>query len=153
MLASPAGIETTSQFSTHIASNEHTAITSGKHTSITSGDSLLAVALQAIKLFAAQKGIKVVAAQADIEIQALKTCIHLLAKEEITLKANKITIQAASELLINGGGSYAHYKSGSITSGTTGNDVRHAASHSMTGPDSKGSPGLRDPLRAGQPNP
>ncbi|MDQ0016304.1 type VI secretion system secreted protein VgrG [Variovorax boronicumulans] len=150
VLASPAGIETTSQFSTHIASVEHTAITSGKHTSITSGDSLLGVALQAIKLFAAQKGIKIVAAQADIDIQALKTCINLLAKDEITIRADKIRIEAKTELLISGGGSYVRYKGGSIESGTTGPHVQHASVHSMVGPTSASRPGLPDGLKPGK---
>ncbi|WP_373457514.1 type VI secretion system Vgr family protein [Variovorax sp. W1I1] len=150
VLASPAGIETTSQFSTHIASVEHTALTSGKHTSITSGDSLLGVALQAIKLFAAQKGIKIVAAQADIDIQALKTCINLLAKDEITIRADKIRIEAKTELLISGGGSYAHYKGGSIESGTTGPHVQHASVHSMVGPSSVSRPSLPEGLRPGK---
>ncbi|MDH6169821.1 type VI secretion system secreted protein VgrG [Variovorax boronicumulans] len=150
VLASPAGIETTSQFSTHIASVEHTAITSGKHTSITSGDSLLGVALQAIKLFAAQKGIKVVAAQADIDIQALKTCINLLAKDEITIRADKIRIEARTELVISGGGSYAGYKGGRIESGTTGPHVQHASVHSMVGPGSASRPGLPDGLKPGK---
>ncbi|MDQ0035420.1 type VI secretion system secreted protein VgrG [Variovorax boronicumulans] len=150
VLASPAGIETTSQFSTHIASVEHTAITSGKHTSITSGDSLLGVALQAIKLFAAQKGIKIVAAQADIDIQALKTCINLLAKDEITIRADKIRIEAKTELLISGGGSYARYKGGSIESGTTGPHIRHASVHGMVGPSSGSRPSLPDGLKPGK---
>ena len=150
VLASPAGIETTSQFSTHIASVEHTAITSGKHTSITSGDSLLGVALQAIKLFAAQKGIKVVAAQADIDIQALKTCINLLAKDEITIRADKIRIEARTDLVISGGGSYARYKGGSIESGTTGPHVQHASVHSMVGPSSASRPSLPDGLKPGK---
>jgi type VI secretion system secreted protein VgrG len=150
VLASPAGIETTSQFSTHIASVEHTAITSGKHTSITSGDSLLGVALQAIKLFAAQKGIKIVAAQADIDIQALKTCINLLAKDEITIRADKIRIEAKTELVIGGGGSYARYKGGGIESGTTGPHVQHASAHSMLGPSSGSRPSLPDGNKPGK---
>ncbi|WP_390347995.1 type VI secretion system tip protein TssI/VgrG [Variovorax boronicumulans] len=150
VLASPAGIETTSQFSTHIASVEHTAITSGKHTSITSGDSLLGVALQAIKLFAAQKGIKVVAAQADIDIQALKTCINLLAKDEITLRADKITIEAKTQLLVSGGGSYTRYKGGSIESGTTGPHIQRASVHSMVGPSSTSRPSLPEGLKPGK---
>jgi type VI secretion system secreted protein VgrG len=150
VLASPAGIETTSQFSTHVASVEHTAITSGKHTSITSGDSLLGVALQAIKLFAAQKGIKIVAAQADIDIQALKTCINLLAKDEITIRANKIRIEAKTELVISGGSSYARYKGAGIETGTNGPHVQHASVHSMIGPSTGGRPSLPDGLKPGK---
>jgi type VI secretion system secreted protein VgrG len=150
VLASPAGIETTSQSSTHVASAEHTAITSGRHTSITSGDSLLGVALQAIKLFAAQKGIQLVAAQADIDIQALKTCIHLLAKDEITLRADTIRIEARTELLVSGGGSYMRWTGGRIESGTSGPHVQHAGVHSMVGPDSRSRPGLPEGRKPGK---
>ncbi|RDI21956.1 type VI secretion system secreted protein VgrG [Pseudacidovorax intermedius] len=150
LLASPAGIHATSQHGTHLASAEHTAITSGKHTSVVSGDSLLAVALQAIKLLAAQKGIQVVAAQADIEIQALMACIHMAAKDEITLKADKINIEAKTQLNILGGGSYTQFKSGLIDSGTSGADVRHAASHSMVGPSQQGSSSLPEGNKPGK---
>jgi type VI secretion system secreted protein VgrG len=108
------------------------------------------VALQAIKLFAAQKGIKIVAAQADIDIEALKTCINLLAKDEITLRADKIRIEAKTQLLISGGGSYARYTGGSIESGTTGPHVQHASSHSMLGPSSSSRPSLPDGLKPGK---
>ena len=150
VLASPAGIETTTQFSTHLASAEHTAITSGRHTSIASGDSLLGVALQAIKLFAAQKGMKLVAAQADIDIQALNNCIHMLAKDEITIRADKIRIEAATELHLDGGGSYANYKGAGIESGTTGPHVRHASVHGMVGPSSTGRPSLPEGRKPGK---
>jgi type VI secretion system secreted protein VgrG len=108
------------------------------------------VALQAIKLFAAQKGIKIVAAQADIDIEALKTCINLLAKDEITIRADKIRIEAKTQLLISGGGSYARYTGGSIESGTTGPHVQHASSHSMLGPSSSSRPSLPDGLKPGK---
>ncbi|WP_295549578.1 type VI secretion system Vgr family protein [uncultured Pseudacidovorax sp.] len=150
LLASPAGIHATSQHGTHLASAEHTAITSGKHTSVVSGDSLLAVALQAIKLLAAQKGIQVVAAQADIEIQALMACLHMAAKDEITIKADRVNIEAKTQLNIKGGGSYAQYKSGLIDSGTSGADVRHAASHSMVGPSQQGNPSLPEGNKPGK---
>ena len=149
VLASPAGIATTSQQGTHLASAEHTAITSGKHTSIVSGDSVLAVALRAIKLFAAEQNVQILAAQAEIQIEALKRSIAMAAKEEITLKADRIVIEARSELIVQGGGSYARYQGGGIESGTSGSDVRHAATHSAAGPASRGSPGLPASVKQG----
>jgi type VI secretion system secreted protein VgrG len=101
-------------------------------------------------VYAMQKGMEMIAAQADIEIKALKTCINLLAKDEITIRADKIRIEAKTELVISGGGSYAHYKGGSIESGTTGPHVQHASSHSMLGPSSSSRPSLPDGLKPGK---
>jgi type VI secretion system secreted protein VgrG len=52
LLASPAGIETSTAQSTHIASAAHNALTSGGHTSISAARSLLASVKEAIRLFA-----------------------------------------------------------------------------------------------------
>ena len=120
VLASPVGIQTTTAGSTHLASAAHTAITSGRHTSLSSGGNLLASVKGAIRLFAYKTGIKLISAHADIDIQALKQSIHLLAKLEITHTANRITISAKEELLINGGGSYTRWKAGTIEHGTLG---------------------------------
>ncbi|MGJ7508617.1 type VI secretion system Vgr family protein [Variovorax sp. GT1P44] len=135
LLASPAGIETTTAGSTHIASDAHTALTSGEHISLSSGASLLAVALDAIKLFARQSGMHMVAAQADIDIQALSNSINMLAKLQITETAERITIRAKEELRLEGGGSYRVLNAQGIGKGTSGDYVNHAASHTFVGPD------------------
>ncbi|WP_302880786.1 DUF2345 domain-containing protein, partial [Ralstonia pseudosolanacearum] len=83
MLASPAGIESSTAGSTHQQSNAHHAITSGGHTSIATGRSFLASAKDAIRLFAYRLGLKLVAASGDIDMQALKNGINILAKLEI----------------------------------------------------------------------
>ncbi|MGJ7512721.1 type VI secretion system Vgr family protein, partial [Variovorax sp. GT1P44] len=134
VLASPAGIESTTAGSTHIASDAHTALTSGEHISLSSGASLLAVALDAIKLFAEQEGMHLVAAQADIDIQALANSINLLAKLEITQTAERITIRAKEELRLEGGGSYEMLNAQGIAHGTPGDYANHAASHNFDGP-------------------
>jgi len=85
VLASPAGIESATSGSTHIASGEHTAMTSGEHTSIASGKSLLASALQAIRLFAHKAGIRIFAAQGPVQVQAQDDLIELIAKRAIDL--------------------------------------------------------------------
>ncbi|MET3915009.1 type VI secretion system secreted protein VgrG [Variovorax sp. OAS795] len=136
VLASPAGIETTTAQSTHIASLEHNALTSGGHTSISAGKSLLASAKEAIRLFAFKAGIKLVAANADVDIKALKKNIHLLAKLDITHTANKITITAKEEVQINGGTSYSRWNNAGIEHGTQGLWREHASIHSMVGPKS-----------------
>jgi type VI secretion system secreted protein VgrG len=131
VLASPVGIATTSGRDTHIASERHTAITSGKEVSVVAGASLFASVRQSFRLFVQKAGMKMVAAAGDIDMQALTDNIKLLAKLEISHTANRITISAKEEVVINGGGSYAKFAAGSIEMGTSGSFVAHAAKHSL----------------------
>ncbi|WP_317202578.1 type VI secretion system Vgr family protein [Janthinobacterium sp.] len=134
VLASPAGIEMTTAKSTHIASDQHTALTTGKSLSIASGDSLFASIRQTLRLFVHKAGMKMIAAAGDIDMQALTDSINILAKLNITQTANRITITAKEEVVINGGGSYTRYNAGGIEHGTNGSWVAHAANHNMSGP-------------------
>ena len=117
VLASPAGIEATSQGSTHFASGEHTALTSGGHVSVSSGDNLLATARNAIRFFSYKLGIRMVSYAGDIDIKALQKNLNLLAKLEITQTAESISIKAAKKILLNGGDSYIQLAQGKITVG------------------------------------
>ena len=144
-LASARGLQTVAQGSTHIVSSEHTALTSGGHTSVSAGKSLLVSVQSAIRLFAAKAGMRLVAASADIDIKALKDSVNVLAKLNITQTANKITIQAKEEVVINGGSSYSRWSSGGIEHGTSGTWREHAAVHSLVGPASEGKPALPNP--------
>jgi type VI secretion system secreted protein VgrG len=74
---------------------------------------------------------KMVAAAGDIDLQALSDNIKLLAKLEITHTANRITITAKEEVVINGGGSYVKFAAGGIEHGTNGTFVAHAKHHSL----------------------
>ena len=141
-LASPAGIETTTQGSTHVMSVEHTALTSGGHLSLSSGKSLLASVKEAVRLFAYKAGMKLVAASADIDITALKDSVNILAKLDITHTANRITITAKEEVVINGGSSFSRWNASGIVHGTSGNWQQHAAQHSLLPGKSEGTPGL-----------
>ncbi len=136
VLASPAGIATTTAQSTHIASDEHTALTTGKSLSIASGDSMFASIRHAFRLFVQKAGIKLIAASGNIDMQALSDSINLLAKLNITHSADKITITAKQEVLIIGGGSYARYGANGIEQGTKAGFTAHAASYSFRDPAS-----------------
>ncbi|RUR67496.1 type VI secretion system tip protein VgrG [Variovorax guangxiensis] len=146
-LASPAGIQTTAQGSTHIVSVEHTAITSGAHASFATGNSFLVSAKDAVRMVAFNNGIRMAAAAADIDITALKNSINVLAKLDIKMEANRITITAKEELMLNGGSSYIRLNAGGIENGTNGLWRAHAASHSMVGPKSDGQPRLPQPAQ------
>ena len=134
VVASPAGIATTSAHSTHIQADEHIALTSNGHTSVAATQSFFASALRSIRLFALKEGMKLFSAQENIDIAALSKSITLLAKLNIEQTANRIVITAKEEVVINGGGSYAVYNAGGITEGTNGAHVVHAAEHSHAGP-------------------
>ena len=137
-LASAAGIQSTAQGSTHIASGEHNALTSGGHTSVSAGRSLLGSAKEAVRLFAYKAGMKLIAASSDIDISALKNSVNVLAKLNITQTAETITLTAKQEILVNGGSSYTRWNAGGIVHGTNGIWREHAATHSLVGPKSVG---------------
>ncbi|MGK5024733.1 type VI secretion system Vgr family protein [Janthinobacterium sp. RB2R34] len=147
VLASPAGIAATTRGSTHLASEQHAAITTGQDLSIASGASLFASVRQALRLFVQQAGMRLVAAAGDIDVRALTDSVNILAKLNITQTANRITISAKEEVVINGGGSYARFGAKGIELGTTGTFVAHAISHSLPGPDSMDAPSLDPHLR------
>lgn len=85
VLASPAGIETTSAQSTHIASAEHTALTAGCSLSIATGDSLFASIKQTFRLFVHKAGMKLVAAAGKITVQAHDDDIQVIANKVLSL--------------------------------------------------------------------
>lgn len=85
VLASPAGIETTSAQSTHIASGEHTALTAGRSLSIATGDSLFASIRQTFRLFVHKAGMKLIAASGKITMQAHDDDIELIANKVLSL--------------------------------------------------------------------
>lgn len=134
VLASAAGMETTTAGSTHLSSNQHLALTSGQDLSLASGGGLFASARQALRLFVHKAGMRLVAAAGDIDMRALSDSVNILAKLNITQTANSITINAKEQVVINGGGSFAKFSGGGIEMGTSGNFVAHAAKHSLVGP-------------------
>ena len=146
-LASPAGIETSTQGSTHLTSVEHTAVTSGGHTSLNAGKSLLVSVKDAVRMFACKAGMKLVAAGADIDITALKDSVNILAKLNITHTANRITITAKEEVVINGGTSFSRWNASGITHGTGGTWRQHAAEHNFDPGKSEGTPALPQTIK------
>ncbi|MEJ8852788.1 DUF2345 domain-containing protein, partial [Variovorax rhizosphaerae] len=85
-----------------------------------------------------------------IDIKALKNCINVIAKLDIKVEANKISITAKEEVLINGGTSYTRWNASGIESGTKGLWREHASQHSLVGPNSLGSPTLPETMKLGK---
>jgi type VI secretion system secreted protein VgrG len=136
ILASAAGIATTTAQSTHIASEVDTAITTGKSVAIAAGDGFFASVVTTLRLFVQRAGMKLTAMAGDIDVQTLSDSINLLAKLNITQTGNRIVINAKEDIVINGGGSYVKFSKAGIEHGTTGTFVAHAASHSFVDPKS-----------------
>ena len=151
VIASPVGIATSTPGSTHIASGEHIALSSTEHISLTSGKRLLASASRGMRLFVQSLGYRLIAAAGDIDIRALKDSINLLAKLNITHTAERITLNAKTELVINGGGSATVYNAGGITHQTSGRYTGHAAKFSYTGPKNRAA-SFPEPPKPGQGN-
>jgi type VI secretion system secreted protein VgrG len=147
VLASPTGIHATAGTATHIASVTHNALSSGGHTSISAGKSFLVSVKEAMRLFA-YKAIRLTAATAGIDIVALQDSIKLMAKLDIKLEANRISISAKEEILINGGSSYTRWNTSGIVHGTNGVWREHAATHSFAGPDSRTSEMMNQDVKA-----
>lgn len=133
VLASPAGIVSTTAGDLHMASEKNVAITAGQDISLAADGSLFASVRRAIRLFIQRAGMRVVAAAGDIDIRALSDSVNILAKLNITHSADKIVITAKQELVINGGGSYARFNGSGIEQGTVGKFVVHGAEHRFTG--------------------
>ncbi len=149
VLASPAGIALTTPRSSHIATGEHLALSSTGHTSFSVGKRLLASASQGMRLFVQSLGWRLVAASGDIDVRALKDSINLLAKLNITANAERITLTAKTELVIQGGGSATTYNAAGITHVTTGPYTAHAANFAYTSAKSLAG-AFPEPLKPGE---
>jgi len=144
VLASPAGIASTTAQSTHIASDLDTAITTGKSVAIAAGDGFFASVRQTFRLFVQKAGMKLIAASGDIEVKALSDSINLLAKLNITQTANRILISAKEDIVINGGGSYVKFTAGGIEHGTSGTFVAHTTTHDFVAAKNMAAPDLKN---------
>lgn len=146
VLASPAGIASTTTQSTHFASDANTAITAGRTVSITAGESFFASIRQAFGLFVQRAGLKIFAGSGDIDLKALTDSLNLLAKINITQTANRIVINAKEDIVINGGGSYVKISAQGLELGTNGNFIAHASSHHFDPANSMSAPDLQSDM-------
>lgn len=135
VIASATGIHSAAAGATHIASVTHNALSSGGHTSISAGKGFLVSVKEAVRLFA-YKAVRLTAATAGIDIVAMQNSINLLARLDIKLEADRISITAKDEIVINGGGSFSRWSASGIVHGTKGLWREHAATHSYAGPRS-----------------
>ncbi|MFK3817141.1 type VI secretion system Vgr family protein [Pseudomonas sp. NPDC089407] len=151
VLASPTGIATTTPASTHIASGEHLGLSTGGHTSMAIGKRLLISASRGVRQFVQSMGWRLVAASGDIDLKALKDNINLLAKLKVSVTAERITLSAKEELVIQAGGSSTTYNAGGILHATAGQYSGHATDFIYKGSKSQAAAFPED-LKAGKGN-
>ena len=105
VLASPAGIASSTAQSTHIASGAHTQISTGEHLSLAVGGGWFASVVDKFALFVQRAGIKLVAAAGKISIQAQSNDIELVAHKVLALisQTDYVEIRGKKGIRLYGG--------------------------------------------------
>lgn len=105
VLASPAGIASTSKQSTNIASAEHTTLTTGKNLSLATGDSFLASVANAFRLFVHKAGMRLIAASGKVHIQAQSDDVTAIANKVLALisETDWVDIRGKKGVRLHGG--------------------------------------------------
>ncbi|MDR5749152.1 type VI secretion system tip protein TssI/VgrG, partial [Caballeronia sp. LZ029] len=106
-LASPAGIQTTTTGSTHLASDKDLAVTTGRHISFAAARSMFASVLESFAVFAQKAGIALTAAAGKVRIEAQSDGVQIVSRQDVEIVSADgwINLTAAKGVRINGGGS------------------------------------------------
>ena len=136
LMASPAGIGTSTPKSTHIHSGDQVTMSSGADTNLAVGKSFIASVKEKISLFAYNAGIKLFAAKGKVEIQAQKGDIDIIAEKVLRLLSttDRIEIFAKKEVVIGADGSAIKINGEGITDMTSGKRISHNSAFSVPGP-------------------
>jgi type VI secretion system secreted protein VgrG len=107
VLASAAGLATSTTQSTHLSSDEQIALTAKRDVSIAAGDSLFACVTQTLRLFAKNAGMKLLAAAGKISVVAKQDDIELIAAKVLTLMSETdwIDLKGKKGIRLHGAGS------------------------------------------------
>lgn len=136
VLASAAGLASTTARSTHVHSGEHLAVTTGKHASFVSSGGFFASAARRIALFAHSLGIRLVAATDHIALEAQDGDIKGTARRNIHFHAlGDIIFEADQGILFKVGQTYQRWTPSQIVEGMNGVKQIHASDLSVDGPD------------------
>lgn len=93
VLASAAGLATSTAQTTYLSSEQHIALTAKRDLSIVAGDSLLASIKQAFSLFTQKAGMKLIAAAGKITVQAKQDEIELIAAKVMSIISDEDWIE------------------------------------------------------------
>jgi type VI secretion system secreted protein VgrG len=137
-LSSPAGIESTTAASTHIASSQHTALTTGLNLSIAAGKSLVASVRERISFFAETLGISLIAAAGKIRADAKSSSMELLAQTmiQILCRQGPIHVETPDEIVFNANGTELKLNGSGAFIRTPGVCEVHSTTLDKHGPES-----------------
>jgi len=93
VLASAAGLVTSTALSTHISSAEHIALTSQRDISVATGGSFFASVADTLRLFVKHAGMKICAAAGNISILAKQDDIEIIAAKVLSIISEKDWIE------------------------------------------------------------
>ncbi|VXB50291.1 Type VI secretion system Vgr family protein (fragment) [Burkholderia sp. 8Y] len=135
-LSSPAGIQSTTAGSMHIASGEDLAVTTGRHVSFAVARSLFASVVDSVAVFVQKTGIALTAAAGRIRLEAQQDGIQLIARKDVQIVStgDGIDITAAKRIRLNAGGTMLEISSSGVLGFTNGQFLVHAATHATDGP-------------------
>lgn len=107
VLASAAGLATSTAHSTHLSSEHDIALTAKKNVSIAAANSLFASVTQCLRLFVKNAGMKLVAAAGKISVKAKNDDIELVAAKVLTLisETDWIDLKGKKGIRLHGAGS------------------------------------------------
>ncbi|MCC8401075.1 type VI secretion system tip protein VgrG [Paraburkholderia sp. MMS20-SJTN17] len=136
VLASAAGVGLTAAQSTHLASVEHIALTAGGHVSMAAAKSLLASAVNGVRVFAKKLGIRLKAASGKVRIEAQSDDVEVLAQRVVSIisRTDSINLMASKEIVLHAGSTKVVINSEGYRVYTGGEHRVHAGSHQTEGP-------------------
>lgn len=140
VMASPAGIASTTPKTTHLHSGDHTALTTGRHLSMSAGHSIVGSAAKGVSLCGHTEDVKLIARKGKVAVQAQDNEMEVVARNtlKVTSTEGRIEVTAAREIVFNVGGTYYRMTPSGIESGTSGAWTVHAGSKQLTGPKTAG---------------
>ncbi|NUX53566.1 type VI secretion system tip protein VgrG [Paraburkholderia sp. JPY418] len=136
VLASAAGLGLTAAQSTHVASAEHIALSAGGHLSVAAVKSLLASAVNGVRVFAQHLGIRLKAASGKVQIDAQNDDVEIIAQRVVNIisRADSINLMASKEIVLHAGNTKVVINSDGYKVYTGGEHRVHASDHRTDGP-------------------
>ncbi|MGF6792339.1 type VI secretion system Vgr family protein [Paraburkholderia sp. 35.1] len=136
VLASAAGVGLTAAQSTHVASVEHIALTAGGHVSMAAAKSLLASAINGVRVFTQNLGIRLKAASGKVRIDAQSNDVEVIAQRVVSIisRTDSINLMASKEIVLHAGSTKVVINSEGYRVYTDGEHRVHARGHQTDTP-------------------
>ncbi|MFT4067898.1 type VI secretion system Vgr family protein [Paraburkholderia sp.] len=136
VLASAAGIGVSAAESAHMASTEHIALTAGGHVSVAAVKSLLASAVNGVRVFARNLGIRLKAAAGKVQIEAQSDDVEIIAQRVVSIisRTESINLMASKEIVFHAGNTKVVIDAQGYRVYTDGEHRVYAGSHQTEGP-------------------